>query len=132
MQPSECYERVERCVREAFGEFQREGDSTLVVRGGPYGIRITVSGVGDSDEAVVDVYTWLGRNVTVTPDIACYLLERNALLRFGSLAVDPSGDILLGYALFPEHLDAGVMTKVVRAIAVAADEFETELEARFR
>ena len=119
-------------MSETFGtQVQRpEEDATLVVPGGPYGIRVTVTPIGD-DEAAVDVYTWLGRKVEVTAPVARYLLERNARLRFGSLGVDPDGDVILEASLFPEQVDPVALSRLVELIAVAADEIDEELRTRF-
>lgn len=127
-----CFEEVGRCLREAFGGVVEESEEEATYRLplGPYGIRVTVSRI-DDDEAVVDVYTWLGRDLAVTPEVARFLLERNAQLRFGSLGVDPDGDILLGHSLFCEQADTLVLRRLVEMLAAVAEELEGELGKRF-
>lgn len=127
----ECHELVGRCLREAFGELvQSEDASTFLVPGGPYGMRVRVSPIGE-DEAVVDVCTWLGRDLEATPQLARYLLEENARLRFGALAIDPDGDIVLAHALFPDALDGVALERLIKLMAAVAVEIEAELSRRF-
>lgn len=124
---------VHECLREAFGPLLAEGERTpaFLVPGGPHGIRVAVQPVGE-DEAVVDVFTWVGRDVEVTSEVARWLLERNAALRFVSLALDADGDVRIDAALFPENVSADELARVVALVAAAADDVDRELSERFR
>lgn len=120
-------------LRESYCELAQQseqGHPVFLVPGGPHAMRVRVSPIG-KDEAVIDVYTWLGRDIQLTPEVARYLLEKNGQLRFGKLSIDPDGDLILEDSLFAEQLDASVVTRLVRLLAAAADEIEDELRTRF-
>jgi hypothetical protein len=128
----DLYELVGRCLREAFGEEAEvtAGESTYRVAGGPYGVKVAASPIGH-DQAVVELYTWLARGLEITPDVARYLLETNACLRFGSLGLDSDGCLLLVHSLFPEQVDAVALARVITLLGATADEVEHELTERF-
>lgn len=120
-----AYERVRACLRDLYGPLLIEADDVPSFRipGGPWGVRVTVQPIG-RDEAVVDVYTWLGRGVEVTPELARRLLERNASLRFVALELDEDGDIRLGGSLFAEHATPELLARLAELVATAADDVE--------
>lgn len=115
-------------LREAFGDHVEESPRgpTFLVPGGPHGIRVTVSPIGD-DEAVVDVYTWVGRDVELTAEVARYLLEKNGHLRFAAAGLDRDGDLRLEASLFPDQVTAAALGRLVDVVAAAADELDQEL-----
>ena len=124
----DLYELVGRCLCEAYGDHAGTASrqATYLVPVGPHGVRVTTCAVGDND-ALVELYTWLGDGVELTPSITRYLLEKNARLRFGSLGIDGDGDVLLADSLFAEHVNAVALARLIELLAATADEVEREL-----
>jgi type III secretion system-like peptide-binding chaperone len=119
---------VGRCLCEAYGD--RAGtasrQATYLVPVGPHGVRVSTCAVGEND-ALVELYTWLGDGVDLTPSVTRYLLEKNAFLRFGSLGIDADGGVLLADSLLAEHVNAVELARHVELLGATADEVEREL-----
>jgi hypothetical protein len=62
-------------------------------------LSIGVLAVGE-EQAVVDIWAWLGHGMEVTLEVAKYLLTKNKDMRFGKLGVDDEGDIALSARCF--------------------------------
>lgn len=97
---------------------------------GRNGIRVNVKPVG-TDNAVIDAYSWIGRGLEITPELAMFLAERNSQLRFGALGIDPEGDVMYQHSLFPESISKVVLERLVQLMAMTADELDDELNGRF-
>ena len=121
-------EAVRSALGEAFASHVEESPHgpTFLVPGGPYGVRVTVSRI-DGTDSVVDVYTWVGRGVEVTPAVARYLLEQNARFRFAAVALDADGDIRIEASVFPDQVSAEALARLVDIVGAAAGEVEQEL-----
>lgn len=118
-------------MRAAFGELARwdEPESAFLLALGPYGVRVRIS-TTSTGVHVIDIYTWLARGLEVTPTLAMWLLARNARLRFGSLALDRDGDIVLAHALLPSSLADDGLPRAIELLTLNADELERELRER--
>lgn len=121
-------EAVRSALGEAFGSHVEESPegSTFLVPGGPYGVRVSVSGI-DGGDSVVDIYTWVGRGVEVTPTVFRYLLEQNARFRFAAVALDADGDIRIEASVFPDQVSTESLARLVDIVGAAAGEVEQEL-----
>ena len=89
-------------------------------------MRVSTCAVGESD-ALVELYTWLGDGVALTPSVTRYLLEKNACLRFASLGIDADGAVLLADSLLAEHVNAVALARHIELLGATADEVEREL-----
>jgi len=101
----------------------------LVERAHPVWVR--VSPVQGGTE-IVDVATWVGQGLELTPELARFLLEWSERRRVGKVGVDRDGDIILEHSLFPEQLGCEVLVRVVELVSLAAAELERELAERSR
>lgn len=117
-----------RCLCEAYGDHAGTASrqATYLVPVGPHGVRVSTCAVGEND-ALVELYMWLGDGMALTPSVMRYLLEKNACLRFGSLGIDEDGAVLLADSLFAEHVNAVALARHIELLGATADEVEREL-----
>jgi hypothetical protein len=129
----DLYARVASYLKQAFGELaEADPDQPVFVLGlGRIAMRIGASSIGDAG-AVVDIWTWIGHGITVTPDIALHLVRKNGQLRFGALGLDSDGDILYDHALLDESVSKDSLARIVRVMAASAEELDDELTMRFK
>lgn len=128
----ELFERAGAQLRAAFGELvvaSADEPAFFVALGEP-GVRVNVEALGE-DEAVLEAYCWLARELSIDAEVAMFLARQNVELRFGSLCIDGEDAIILQHALFAESVVPEVLERVVRLLAAFGQELEPELRARF-
>lgn len=129
---AECHRRAGEDLRAAFDDLVRAapGEPAYFVGLGTIGVRVEVRAVGDED-AAIDVYSWIGRGLAITPELALFLARRTIELSFGALGVDDEDAIILEHSLFADGANGLVLPRLVALIASTADELDDELRAHF-
>jgi sensor domain CHASE-containing protein len=130
---ADLYARVSGYLRQAFGELAEANEEfpSWVVRIGRKPVLVSVAAVGD-DSALVDLWTWVGHGLVVTPEVAQYLLTQNASCRIGALGVDDEDSIVFEHSLMSEGVNNEVLARVVRWMSSTAEDIEDELNMQFR
>jgi hypothetical protein len=127
-----CYALVASYLKQSFGDLAEqldESDGFIVTLGDRYAY-VLVGQMGD-DNASVSVYSFPGRGISVTSEIAIRLLEMNNEYRFGALSIDDDGDIMFECPLPSEGLTKAALALIVRLIATSTADIDDELRMRF-
>jgi hypothetical protein len=126
----ECHRRAGDDLRAAFGEAVRGNpdEPAFFVALGRIGVRVDVRAVGD-DDAAIDVLSWIGQGLDVTPELGLWLARRNTELSFGALCVDGEDAIVLQHSLFADGASGVVLPRLVALIAETADLLDDELRS---
>ncbi len=127
----ELHDRVAGYLAQAFGELVRHApdEPAFYVPLGRIGVRVEIEAVGETD-AIVECYSWIAQSAVVDEHLAAFLAHRNASMRFASLCVDDEGAIIVRHAMFSEALTKELLARLVRALAMAADELDLEILGR--
>jgi hypothetical protein len=83
------------------------------------------------DDAVVILRSWIVRSPALDTPLLRFLLERNHLQRFGMLAVDVDGDILVQHALSGNAIDQLELDDAIQAVAVSSLRLRAEIIEHF-
>ena len=93
---------------------------------GRIGVRVETESVG-ADAAIVECYSWIAQSALVYEPLAAFLARRNASMRFASLCVDGEGAVIIRHAMFSEATSKELLARLVKTLAVAADEIDLEI-----
>jgi hypothetical protein len=129
----ELYARVATYLRQSFGELAEESDSGeafyLALSRSVFVIRVVAV---NEDAAVLHIYTWVGRGLTVTGEVATHLLTKNYGLWFGTLGLDTEGEINFEHAFPSTSVTKEGLSRVLRHMSASAEEIDNELSMLFR
>ena len=118
----QCYALVGRYLSQSFGELvtPTSDEPAYRVEVG-HVIYVAVNAAGE-DSAVIDLYSWVGRGLEVTPEIARFLLEFNDRTRFGMCSIDEDGDIPVTYSMVGDHVAKDGLARVVASVAYGCED----------
>ncbi len=126
------YEKIVPWMKELFGTFAqvRADVPVMGVMVGSALAQVSVFPWGDHD-ATITVRAYVVTGAELTPDLAHYLLRKNADMRFGAFGVDDDGDILFEHTIVGSTCDKEELRSSVMAVALTADQFDDEIVARW-
>jgi hypothetical protein len=129
----DLYARVPTYLRQGFGELAEplEDEPAFWLDLGKEQLVVTVDANGP-ERASVLVYNVLGEGLSITPDVARFLLHKNHELPFGSLSLQEDGAIGFRHILFGETVTKDTLSILLRLLAGYSEEIEDELNMRFR
>jgi hypothetical protein len=127
-----CLAIVASYMRQSFGELAEslEESPGFRIRLGGVMLYVEVTPMGD-DDAAVQIYGWVGRNITPTAEMNSRLLEMNNEYRFGRLALDGDNDVVFEHAIPADAVTKASLALLVRVLASTADDIDDELRMRF-
>lgn len=126
------YRRVVEYATQLFGEqLIVEGDRPIVgLWAGSAIVRAAVLPWGE-DDAVVNVWSWIVRDVEPTADLMHYLLRENRDMRFGAFSLDADNDIVFEHTIAGSSLDKDELRASIYAVISTADKADDEIVSRW-
>jgi hypothetical protein len=126
-----CYEKVAVWMRELFGESVRVyADSPAFAS--RFGTAIVYTWIRPwGADAVVDCRAYVVSGAQRTLELATFLLDENARLRFGAFAIDAAGEIVFRHCIVGSTCDKGELATSVGAVAQTADEYDDQIVQRW-
>lgn len=128
----ECYQKVERYMRELFGEMCQAHPTapTFAMVKGSAMVTVTTFPWGDAD-SVVMIRSYVVFGAELTKELLHYLLVENFDFRFGAFGVDRDGDIFFGHNIVGSTLDKNELKASVLAVLGTADDYDDKIQQRF-
>ncbi len=127
-----CYEDVAVLIRQICGDtvHAREDDSAFQLRSGSAGILIIVY-PWDDDSATICVQSRLVEGANFTPELARFLLDENAKMRFGAFSMTEQGDVFFEHTILGPTCDKEELGASIAAVAITADKYDDEIVSRW-
>lgn len=127
-----CFDKVQRFMREIFGDHATADDSAPVVSVmlGSAMCIVAVQALSD-DEAVIATRAVVASGAHVTPELAIFLLQANVSMLFGAFGLTPNGDIILEHNLMGSTVSREELRGSLLTVARLADEFDDQIVARW-
>ncbi len=118
----EVRERVKGYLKSIVGDFV-EVDGVLSFNYGSITVNVEVIPWHEED-VLVNVFSYLTDNVSLTDGLARTLLELNARFPLGAFALGAEDSVLYRYALAGANLDLNELAAAVYTVATVADSYD--------
>lgn len=128
----DCYDNVALWMRELFGKYPcaRQDFPGLGLFLNSALVEVLIY-PWESDDAVINIRSFVVTGVEQTPDLFRFLLQENTKMRFGAFGIDEQGDILFEYSLPGSTCQKKELDVSVRAILETADDYDDRIVAQW-
>lgn len=116
--------KIEQYIKELFHDYEvAKVEDTYSFAFGTVNVNIRVIG-WHAEDVLVEVYSYLAEDVSLTSEMAEELLRLNASMHFGSFGVTFDRAVLYSYSLAGANLDLNEFTAAVQTVATVADSYD--------
>jgi hypothetical protein len=120
--------RIEQYLKEIFEEGEViQVDDLYTFSFGSVTINIRVL-PWHSEDVLVDVFSYVAENITLSQELAQELLHLNYTLHFGAFGLSLDS-IVFSYSLAGANLDFNEFLAAVQTVATVADEYDEQIKA---
>lgn len=81
-----------------------------------------------SEDVLVQVFSYVAEEVTITQDLTDELLRLNATTPFGSFGLTFDNSVIYSYSLAGKNLDENEFLAAVQTVATIADEYDEKIK----
>ncbi len=127
-----CYEKVERWMREVYGNFPCPKNDTpgFALFMGSALVEVLVFPWGEND-TVINTRSYVVTDTELTPDLMRFLLRENSNMRFGAFGVDERGYIVFEHTILGSTCDRPELEASVNTVLKIADEYDDKIVDRW-
>jgi hypothetical protein len=118
-------------LQESFGGFLRDQNDNFILQAGS--ARIVIVPLDWTDgQTLVKIVALVNLEGGPADELAKYLVAENLKLIFGKFSVEPNQRMVFyEHALLGDYLNRKELETAVKAIAMTADKYDDEIQARF-
>ncbi len=119
--------RVEEYLEGTHGdEFEKFEDGRYIIMVGTTVVQLLVR-AWHKDDAIVDCFSFLVYEATITEDLMRYLLNENANIHFGAFSLTFDDTIKFSHSIAGVNMDQNEFEATIKTVAQIADHYDVEI-----
>jgi len=128
-------DRVRQIILQRMGEVTEDSDGDFLRRSGSTTVFIRVKPWADYGQNLVELWAFVGRGITPTPELFRFVATRSDSFMMGHLGVmdnaDGTVDIGMFHRLLGDDLDAEELMAALGGLSSSSDQLDDEITAIF-